>query len=315
MILAGDVGGTKTRLAFFDAQKNEPIDLKVYPSKKYPSLQAILQEYLSKKPPSIDRACIACPGSIVDQRVKPTNLPWHVDASEISSALRIKNVSLLNDLEAAAHAIPILPEKSFRKVHAGEKREGNRALISPGTGLGEAGIFWHKAKYFPFASEGGHCDFAPQNQTESDLRTALSKSFGHVSYERLLSGPGLVNIYTFLQKGEWEAFVKTAEDPAAAIATAGLKRSSPICNEALDLFASILGAEAGNLALKMMAFGGIYLGGGIPPKIVEKLEEGKFYTSFLNKGRLSYLLEKIPINVILDEYAALKGCASYINEI
>lgn len=310
MILAGDIGGTNTRLAFFDGP--EPQEIQVFQSAAYPGLAAIAKEFLGAHHRKIDAACFGIAGPVRQGEVEATNLPWKVSAAQLAAELGVKQVRLLNDLEANAHGIAALGEKDFVVLRAGDADpRGNRALLSAGTGLGEAGLISIDGAYVPFATEGGHSDFAPHNATEVALFEYLAARFGHVSNERILSGPGLVNVYNFFRdtgrasEPPWLAQEIAAGDPSAVIAQhAG---DNDLCAMALAQFVRIYGAEAGNLALRMLATGGLYVGGGIAPKILKKLREPAFLEAFDQKGRVANLLESIPVRVILNEKTALIG--------
>ena len=316
MILAGDIGGTNTRLAFFEGTPDrlKPIVIEVFPSGDHDGPAAIAKIFLVKHKQKVDAACFGIAGAVVDGRVKTPNLPWEVDAREIAVELGLKQVELVNDLLANAHGIALLEPSDFVVINAGSAHaSGNRALISAGTGLGEAGLLAEENGYRPFPSEGGHSDFGPRNELELELSRYLMGRFGHVSYERVLSGPGLYNIYHFLRetgRGEepaWLAEQIAAGDPSAVIAKAGLDGAPQICVQALDIFVSIYGAEAGNLSLKLVATGGTFVGGGIAPKIIEKLRGSAFMDAFKAKGRLAGLLQDIPVRVITNDKTALLG--------
>ncbi len=317
-VLAGDVGGTNTRLALYEWEGKELDEkvLEVFPSSDYEGLYGIVKEFRSTYTQPIGYACFGIAGPIIGGRCETPNLPWVVDASELVGLLGLKSVDLINDLEANAYGIAMLDGKDFSILNEGSPEPGgNAALLSAGTGLGEAGLYWDGSYYRPFPSEGGHASFAPRCELEVELLLYLIKKFGHVSYERVLSGPGLYNIYTFLRdsgKGEepaWLADALKEEDPPAVISHAALDDRSDLCTSALDLFTSLYGAEAGNLALKMKATGGVFLGGGIAPKIITKLKEPVFLEAFGSKGRMRSMLEPIPVKVILNEHAALLGAA------
>jgi glucokinase len=321
MFLAGDIGGTNTRLAFFEKEGNRlrPVAEATYHSREYPGLGPILQEFLKTHPGSADRVALGIAGPVREGRVETPNLPWQIDANHLADEVRCGPVALLNDLEANAHGIGSLGPDDFAVLNAGSPAAaGNAALISAGTGLGEAGLFWDGKRHRPFASEGGHCDFAPRTPLEAELAAHLDRRFGHVSYERVLSGPGLHNIYQFLlERGggpdELPALMKRlgVQDPSAAIAAAALDGQSELCGQALDLLISIYGAEAGNLALKVLATGGVFIGGGIAPKLLPRLRQPAFVEAFTAKGRMRPLLEAIPVRVILNESTALFGAARY----
>jgi len=317
MILAGDIGGTNTRLAFFEGTSDRllPIQTEVFPSPQFAGPVEIVRKFLEIHQHAVEAACFGLPGAVVDGRVETPNLPWVVDAGHMTAELGIAHVHLINDLYANAHGIALLAESDFVVLNAGVAHpDGNRALISAGTGLGEAGLFADgKGGYQPFPSEGGHADFAPRNDLEMELLRYLLGRFEHVSYERVLSGPGLYNLYQFLRdtgRGEepaWLAQQIKQGDPAAAISKSALEGTSEIGVQALDMFVSLYGAEAGNLALKMLATGGVFVGGGIAPKIIRKLSSTVFMKSFTGKGRVSGLLKEIPVRVITNDKTALLG--------
>jgi glucokinase len=317
MILAGDIGGTNTRLAFFEGTPDRLTAsvIEVFPSREYKGPEEIAQKFLAKHNQTPEAACFGIAGAIKDGQVQTPNLPWHVNARHIASELHLDDVQLVNDLEANAHGIALLAESDFVVLNPGIPSPiGNRALISAGTGLGEAGLLYQKGGgYRPFPSEGGHVDFGPRNDIEMDLLRYLMGRFEHVSYERVLSGPGLYNIYQFLRdtsRGEEPAWLTDQlahADPSATIAKSALEGTSGICVQALDIFVSIYGAEAGNLALKVVATGGTYVGGGIAPKIIRKLSSSAFMKSFSEKGRISPLLKDIPVRVITNDKTALFG--------
>jgi glucokinase len=320
MILAGDIGGTNTRLALFDADAAR-VRIRVektFPSREWASLEAALAEFLYLHPADLSGASIGIAGPVRGGRCEATNLPWVVDAASVAKRLRLKRVGLMNDLVANAHGIAALRGRDFVSLSAGGRAAaGNRAIISAGTGLGEAGMLWDGRSHRPFASEGGHVDFAPRNRLEAELLEYLMKRHGRVSCERIVSGPGLVNAYRFFRdrgKGRepaWLAEELRVSDPAAVISRRALDGKSPLCVQALDLFVSVYGAAAGNLALTTMATGGVYLGGGIAPKIVSKLKEPGFMNAFTAKGRLSPLLREIPVRVIMNPKTALLGAARH----
>jgi glucokinase len=316
MILAGDVGATKTHLALFENGENRKFfaDEK-YISGEHESLTAIIKKFLHERNVSIDRACFGVPGAVVNGKCHPTNLPWLVDEKRISDTIRIPHVRLINDLEANACGISCLYPQEFYLLNPGVANKGNQALISAGTGLGEAGMFWNGENHLPFATEGGHASFAPENEIEIALQKYLKKEFSHVSFERILSGQGLVRVYQFIIDSGIEVTKETLKidrDTPRVITEKGLKKSCPACKKALDIFVGIYGSEAGNLALKLFAVGGIYVGGGIAPKILPALKEGEFLKRFLAKGRMQPLLLNIPIKVILNENTALLGAAEYV---
>jgi glucokinase len=318
MILAGDIGGTKTKLALFELE-GERLKLVVeeaFRSREHGSLDEVVGKFVSVHQPPVERASFGIAGPVTDGSCATSNLAWRVDARQLADGLGLEAVGLINDLEANAYGIAALGPEDFAVLNAGApEADGNAAVISAGTGLGEAGLYWDGRQHRPFASEGGHTDFAPRNELEVDLLHYLLDRFARVSYERVLSGPGLLNIYSFLRdtgRGEelpWLAEQMKGRDPAAVISQAALEGRSELCVQALDMFVSLYGAEAGNLALKVMATGGVYVGGGIAPKIIAKLNDGTFTKAFMAKGRLTPLLEGIPIRVILNDQTALLGAA------
>ena len=319
MILAGDIGGTNTRLALFDggAANLSPVAVEVFPSRDHKGPEEIVREFLARHNHPVDAAGFGIAGPVRKGRCETSNLPWVVDSSAMAASLGLAEFHLINDLVANAHGIAALQPDDFSTLHEGAAgAEGNRALISAGTGLGEAGLVEDGGAYRPYASEGGHADFAPRDEIEIDLLRHLIARFGRVSYERVLSGPGLHSIYQFFRDtGRAEEPPALARemhdhDPSATISAHALHGTSELCIKAMDTFVSIYGAEAGNLALRALATGGVFLGGGIAPKILPKLKEAAFLKAFTAKGRLSRLLETIPIRVILNDQAALLGAAS-----
>lgn len=318
LVLAGDIGGTKTDLGLFFQGKRRPVAkvIETYPSREAPHLEAIIERFLDKHDGSIESACFGIAGPVIDGRSRTTNLPWEISEVKISKRFKWAQVSLINDLTATAHAVPLLSSREIFTLSQAKARQGqNLALVAPGTGLGKAILIFWDGQYIPVASEGGHVDFSPNNEKEVELWRYLHQRFGHVSVERILSGPGLVNIYSWLKDSKsfsepaWLARKMKEIDPARAITEAALTDEDPMCLAALDVFVSILGAVAGNLALTAMTTGGVYLGGGIPPKILAKLQEPIFMRAFTNKGRFKQLLEGIPVRIILNDKAALLGAA------
>ncbi len=317
IVLAGDVGGTKTALALFETDGRGGLRMlrdATMPSRELASLETAIEQFLSAGPrPVIESACLGVAGPVVDDRAVATNLPWVIDARVLSSTIPAERVTLLNDLEVAAHGVLGLPEEELRTLQAGVPRRGNLVLIAAGTGLGEALIIRDGDHRIVIASEGGHGDLAPRNELEDDLLRYLRKEFGRVSYERVLAGPGLFNIYRFLRDTGWaKESPAVAErmrtvDPPAVVTEMGLPKRDALCDKALDVFVGLYGAEAGNLALTAMAVGGVLVGGGIAPRMIERLAAGGFVTAFRDKGRLNVLLESIPIHVSLNPRAPLLG--------
>ena len=298
-----------------------PLAEATFASADYASLQALATDFLAQTDLTPTRASFGVAGPVVDGRSEVTNLSWVVEETELAQALRLSHVRLLNDLDAIAHAVPVLDQGDLHTLHRGDPvPHGPVAVIAPGTGLGEAFLTWDGSHHTAHASEGGHADFAPRNSTEIDLLQHLMNRFEHVSYERVCSGSGLPNIYQYLRDSghaEEPAWLRdqlaTADDPTPLIANAALDQHAPcpLCVATLDTFVSILGAEAGNLALKVVATGGVYLGGGILPRILPVLEKGHFMEAFRAKGRLSDLVARIPVHVILNPKAALLGAAQH----
>jgi glucokinase len=320
MILAGDIGGTNTRLALVEATTDELkiVAEKTFPSRERTSLEAAIAEFLSLHSCELTSASIGIAGPVRNGRCEATNLPWVVDSKTVAKKLRLKHVGLINDLEANAYGLAVLSSKDFVMLNKGTRSaKGNMAIISAGTGLGEAGIYWDGAIHRPFASEGGHTDFAPRNHLEMELLDFSMKRYRRVSYERLVSGPGIVNIYQFLRdtgKGKepaWMAEQIRHGDPAPIISQCALEGKSLLCIQTLEIFVSLYGAEAGNLALKLLATGGVYLGGGIAPKIISKLKEPEFMNAFTAKGRMRPLLQSIPVRVVMNPKTALLGAARH----
>ncbi|MGC9225319.1 MAG: glucokinase [Terracidiphilus sp.] len=319
MILAGDVGGTKVHLALFDFidGKLKVVRDKLFPAKEYAGLEAIVTEFVISE--KVTAACFGVPGPVRDGRLRLTNLPWTLDSRDLARNLKIDHVFLINDLQANGYGIAELGPDQIYTLSEGDARQvGNRALISAGTGLGEAFLVFDGRDYVPYPSEGGHADFAPRNDDEIDLLHFLMQKYnGRISFERVVSGQGLTNVYEFLRDGRgmeepaWLAQRMTEEDPNAVITDLAMKARSEICERALDMFVSAYGAEAGNLTLKILAVGGLYVGGGIAPRILEKLKDGTFMKAFIDKGRLSQLLVNTPVRVILESRTALIGAAAY----
>jgi glucokinase len=316
MILAGDVGGTKTLLAVFDTAAMTIVRETTLPSRELESLESAVEAFLLGAPRiRVEGGCVGVAGPVMDGRCVATNLPWVVDERHIAAAAGAP-VKLINDLEAAAHGILTLPADKFLVLQAGTpKPGGNVALIAAGTGLGQALVVREGPGYRVVPSEGGHASFAPADELQVDLLRSLRAEFGHVSWERLLSGPGLANIYHFLQARaghaapDWLRARLQREDPGAVIGEVALAGRDPVCVEALDLFVSIYGAQAGNFALETLALGGLVVGGGIAPKIKTKLADGRFMTAFRAKGRMEPMLASMPVKVTLEARAGLLGAA------
>jgi glucokinase len=319
MILAGDVGGTKVHLALYDFINGNLTYSRDerYPAKDYSGLEEIVRIFLGAD--SVTSACFGVPGPVRDGRLRLTNLPWTLDSRELSHNLKIDHVFLINDLEANGYGVAELKADQIFTLSEGDAGQiGNRALIAAGTGLGEGILAWNGRIHIPMPSEGGHSDYAPRNEDEIDLLRYLKQKYaGRISFERVVSGMGLTNIYDFLrdvrgmEEPQWLADRLASEDPNAVITELALAAKSEICERALDMFVSAYGAEAGNLALKVLSIGGLYIGGGIAPRILDKLKDGTFMKAFTDKGRLSQLLINMPVRVILESRAALLGAAAY----
>ena len=323
MILAGDIGGTKTILALFSrtAGAHMPVVEATFPSSGYASLEAVIQEFLAANSASVESACFGVAGPVVAGRASITNLPWVIDAAAIRDGLGLGRVHLLNDLESIAHAVRILEGDDIATLNTGAALEGGAlGVIAPGTGLGEAFLAWDGAHYRAYPSEGGHASFAPNTADEIGLLRYLQAKIGHVSYERVCSGLGIPNIYDYVRDSLFAretpavaAALAAAADPTPVIVGFALDSAAPcpLCVATVDLFVGILGAEAGNLALKVLATGGVYLGGGIPPRILPQLRHPRFLAAFREKGRFREMLGAVPVHVILNPKAALLGAASF----
>ncbi len=323
ILLAGDIGGTNTRLGIFSREKGlrSPLAAADFRSGQFPDFITIVREFLKDVNIRADAACFGVAGPVVKGVAKITNLPWIIDEKNLSKELNLPSVRLLNDLEAIAYAIPLLEQSDLHILNEGRPvSEGGIAVLAPGTGLGEAFLTWDGTRYRGHPSEGGHVDFAPGNDLERKLLACLQEKLGHVSYESVCSGPGILNIYCFLrercyaEEPSWlSERVAGENDPAPVILECALDRVSrcDLCVMTLNLFVSILGAEAGNLALKVMATNGVYLGGGIPRRILPFLTNGRFMESFRYKGRMSALVSQMPVSVILNPRIALLGAAGY----
>ena len=316
-VLAGDIGGTKTRLASIEVMGNRVRIVREasYPSQNFASFDLLLSDFLSGNTSPL-HAAFGVAGPVQGRVVQATNLPWRMDADGLQMQFGFKHCTLLNDLEATAYGLPALDSCDLLTLQAGSVNPlGNAAVIAPGTGLGEAGLYWDGKSHLPFATEGGHASFSPGNELEIALLQHLQQQRQHVSWERVVSGVGLLGLHEFLLQyrqvavPQWLADEMQNGDAAAAISKAALAGEDAICVETLDCFVRMLGAEAGNLALKVMSKSGIYIGGGIAPKILSKLTDGVFMEAFLNKGRMRHLLQAMPVRVILNDRAALYGPA------
>lgn len=323
MILAGDIGGTKTNLALFSRERgpHAPLVEATFPSGDYPSLERIVGEFLAAHPAAVEVACFGVAGPVVEGRAEITNLPWVLDAGAMSAELRIPTVHLINDLRAVAQAVPFLDADDVATINQGDPVAGGAiAVIAPGTGLGEAFLTYDRGRYRAHPSEGGHASFAPNTPTEVELLSYLRERHHHVSYERVCSGLGIPNIYAFFrdrvfkqETPEIAAQLAEAEDPTPVIVEGALKREPPcpVCAATFDCFLGIFGSETGNLALKVLATGGVFLGGGIPPRLIPQLRGERFLEAMRNKGRFRELMEQVPVHVILNPKTGLYGAAAY----
>jgi glucokinase len=317
MILAGDIGGTKTNLGLFETVEGALAlhAQQSYPSREHVGLEAIVNKFLEGRDARVRAACFGVAGPIVEGQVVTPNLPWVVSAASLARTLGLGAVALINDLEATAHGTAALKADEFFTLNEGIAMAGNAALVAAGTGMGVAGLFWDGRRHVPSASEGGHIDFAPRNLMESELLKYMHTKHSRVSVERIVSGPGLFNVYEFLRHSGYAvesaavAARFASEDPSSVISKAALAGECRMCAQALDLFVAVYGAFAGNVALVLKAIGGVYIGGGIAPKILEKLKDGTFIGAFMEKGRMSSLVATIPVRVILNDKTALLGAA------
>src|SRR4051794_2683122 len=320
MILAGDVGGTKVHLALYDFSNGKLTYTREerFAAREYSGLEAIVKEFVTAD--KVTAACFGVPGPVRDGRLRLTNLPWTLDSRELTVNLGIPHVLLINDLEANGYGVAELTSDQIFTLSEGDTSQiGNRALIAAGTGLGEGLLIWNGHMHIPYPSEGGHADYSPRNEDEIDLLRFLKQKYnGRISWERVVSGMGMTNVYEFLrdvrgmEEPAWLAEeIASSSDPNAVITESGLAAKSEICEKTLDMVVSAYGAEAGNLALKVMSVGGLYVGGGIAPRIIEKLKDGTFIKAFTDKGRLSQLLINMPVRVILESRAAVLGAAAY----
>src|SRR5262245_27301341 len=324
MILAGDVGGTKVELALLEVRDGQLALAREarFASREYPSLQAIVRQFFAGQPaPALTAACFGVAGPVIDGRSFTTNLPWVGDEGVLAGEIPVSRVKLLNDLEAMAWGVMSLPAGDFAVLQPGTPRVGNMALVAAGTGLGEALMIWDGARHVVVPSEGGHVDFAPRDEREAGLLAFVHSELGRVSDERILSGPGVFHIYRYLRSARglpeppWLTEGIARGDPSAAVGQAGVEGRDPVCVETLDLFASVYGAVAGDLALIVLAAGGVYVGGGIAPKLRPKLEDGTFVRTFRDKGRMGAMLETYPVRLCLNERAPLLGAAQVARQL
>jgi glucokinase len=324
-VLAGDIGGTKTNLALYAVEEPQRVVLvreASFPSADYDGLEGVIDDFRQAGQESIAAGAFGIAGPVLDGKVVATNLPWEVETPNLRKILDGGQVRLMNDLETTAYGALFLADEEIHILNAGNPRCGNCAVIAAGTGLGQAFLFWDGQRYIPTATEGGHVDFSPRDEKEVELLHFLKKQYnGRVSYERVLSGPGLVGIFQFLDQGlnrSTRAEIRArmqAEDPAAVIGEAGVSGTCGVCTEAVDMFVSLYGAQAGNLALTVMSVGGVYIGGGIVTKMLSKMTSGLFMDAFVDKGRFAQLLRDMPVRIILNPKAAQVGAAHAAREL
>ena len=319
IVLAGDIGGTTTNLALFKISDGhlELISEKSFQTKTYDSFKALFSEFQNEGNITIDAICLGVAGPVIEGVVQGTNFPWIIDRKQISKALQVKSVFVINDLEANAYGLATLGDADFETLMTGKNIAGNAAIISPGTGLGEAGLYWDGKTYHPFASEGGHCSFSPHNEFDLEIYNFMFEKYGDVSWERLISGQGIIDLHEFLRElrgipmPPWFEEKFNKENRAALITKSAIEKKDSICEETLATFLRYLAIEASQMALKMKATGGIYIGGGIVPKIIKGLDKAVFKTNFVQSGKMEPLLKMMPVKVILNEKTPLFGAAIY----
>jgi glucokinase len=321
-VLAGDIGGTKTNLALYIATDSnlEMLHTARYPSAEYSSCIDILKQFLQENNLTApDRICLGVAGPVLNGRVDLTNLNWILDQADVKTALGVKEVVLINDLESMAYGLAGLSADDFITLHEGDSTlTGNMAIIAPGTGLGEAGLYWSGQYHFPFPTEGGHTDFSPRTDLDIELLKYMQNKYGVVSWEKVVAGPAITDIYLFLRdvkKMEEPAWLTTTlaeqKDDSAVISQAAQQQKAAICVETMDIFIRYLARESSNLVLKMKATGGLFLGGGIPPKIAPLLQQKKFYEHYMDCDRMQHLLENVPIRIIKNDKTGLIGAAYF----
>jgi glucokinase len=321
MILAGEIGATRVRLAAFETEGSrlQSVVEKNYASQEHAGLAELLADFIKTEGIGVHSACFGAAGPVRNGRSKISNLTWIIDSRELAKQLKLNTVGLINDLEAYAYGVDALESKDFVTLSEGsEDAEGNRAVISAKTGLGMAGLYWDGFRHHPFACEGGHADFAPRGELQMELLAYLQKKYGRISCERILSGPGIKNIYEFLrdsrraEEPDWlREQLNAAPDPPALISKTALEGKAAICDQALSIFVEVFGAQTGNCALNFMSTGGIFIGGSIAAKILPKMKDPVFMQSFLDKGRMEALLKDVPVKIVLNDDAGIMGAARY----
>jgi glucokinase len=322
IVLAGDLGGTKTNLSFFRATDAglEPLESKRYASDDYKSCIDVLKQFLTDtKQSAVDRICLGVAGPVLNGKVELTNIGWSLDTEEMKRELMVQKVAMINDLEATAYGLAALRPEDFISVHPGRLADnGNMAIIAPGTGLGEGGLYWSGEHHYPFPTEGGHTGFAPRTETDIALLKALQKKYGVVSYEKVVAGPAIFDIYSFLREQKqykepaWLAkAISDPEEAPAAISTAAIEQKDNLCVDTMEYFVRYLAHESANLVMKIKATGGLFLGGGVPPKIAPLLQHKSFYEHYLDCDRMQHLLETVPIRIIKNDKSGLLGAGYY----
>jgi glucokinase len=318
-ILAGDIGGTKVNIALYQTGEKGLTILRQqsFHSKDYSSLTAVIQQFTGNDALP-EKICMAVAGPVIDGKVKITNLPWQLDSNAMRKELQVKNISFINDLEATAFGLAGLKPEQLSKLDEGNaEQHGNIAIIAPGTGLGEAGLYWDGKFYHPFATEGGHSAFASRTPLDFELYNWLAKQFNYICWEHVICGPGIHNIFRFLTEEkknkipEWLLKEMETEDPSAVISENAIAGKDEVCIQAMELFIRYLATESSSLVLKYKATGGLFLGGGIPPKILPLLKKDNWQQLFFESDRMETLLQQTPVNVILNEKTPLLGAVYY----
>lgn len=319
LVLAADVGGTKTDFALFEIRKGKLVSVKNqrFPTSDHASFVKALKTFHDDSSSTIDCACLGVAGPVDGDKVRGVNFAWEIDAQKLEKDLNIEKILLINDLQANAYGLSALVNSDFQIIAKGKMEKGNAAIISPGTGLGEAGLYWDGSYFHPYATEGGHCNFSPVDNLDMELWNFLKDEFGHVSWERVVSGQGILNIYGFLRKfrnkkeSKWLEDKLKADPSAKVISAIALEGTDAVCVETMQLFLKYLAIESAQLALKAKTTGGIYIGGGIAPKILALIDRKDFIKNFTSVGRMEPLLKTIPVKIVLNDKTALMGAAYY----